>query len=44
MSLKLGLMKDLIWVLQFDPLKHVLMEKMLIHEMGSHYYNKTELH
>ena len=35
MDLNLGLMKELGWVLQLDPLKNIMMARLIINLMGS---------
>ena len=44
MSLNLGLMKELIWVLQLVPLKDIIMTSLMVHLMGSPWDEKMEMH
>ena len=36
-------MKELIWVLQFVPLKDIIMTSLIVHLLGSHWDDKLEL-
>ena len=36
--------KELSWVLQLDPLKNPKLASLMVHLMGLHWYEKTELH
>ena len=37
-------MKELIWVLQFAPLKDIMMASLMVQLLGSHWDEKMEMH
>ena len=44
MDSNLGLMKELTWVLLLAPLKDIMMASLMVHLMGYHWNDNTDLH